>query len=59
MKNKKTHSVTDANGTTFILDDKTRMILTSMDKNGFIYNSKGERIGNIHGHEYIEGYNYE
>ena len=56
--NKNTTSFTDAEGTSYILDADTREIITTMDRNGFIYNSEGERTGNIHGHEYIEGYCY-
>lgn len=51
-------SFTDANGTKYILNAETRQIISTMDKNGFIYNSKGERTGNIHGNEYITHYYY-
>jgi hypothetical protein len=54
----KTKSFTDAEGTKYILNAETREIISSMDRNGFIYNSKGERTGNIHGHKFITHYQY-
>ncbi len=55
---KNTRSFTDANGTQFIIDLKTRKIISTMDKHGFIYNAKGIRTGNIHGHAYLDGCYY-
>ena len=53
-----TTQFTDANGTSFIVDKATRKIVTSMCRSGFIYDSKGERTGNIHGYTFAEGCYY-
>jgi len=43
----KNKSFTDQEGTAYIYDSKTRLIKTTMDKHGNIYDSKGKRIGHI------------
>ena len=55
----KERSLTDAEGNTYNFNEDTRIINYKVDRHGFIYNSKGERTGNVHGHEFIDGYNYE
>lgn len=60
-ENKKTikkHSFTDANGTQYILNAETREIISTMDRSGFIYDSTGKRVGNIHNRAFMEGFNY-
>jgi len=52
---KNTKTISDANGTKYIINSDTRKVITTMDKHGFIYNSEGTRTGNIHGKQYIEG----
>jgi|AntAceMinimDraft_16_1070373.scaffolds.fasta_scaffold402127_2 hypothetical protein len=42
-----TKSYTDANGTTYIIDKKTRKIQSSMCRSGFIYDAEGKRNGHI------------
>lgn len=43
----KNKSFTDHEGTAYIYDSKTRLIKTTMDKHGYIFDSKGKRIGHI------------
>lgn len=52
-------TITDANGTRITFDNKTRQIENTIDKHGFIYDSTGQRTGNVHGHAYIEGIYYD
>jgi len=44
---KKTISFSTANGRVYILDAKTREVLTSRDRYGNIYNAKGKKEGHI------------
>jgi hypothetical protein len=54
-----TKTLTDAEGNRTTYDIETNKIVKIIDKHGFIYNSKGLRVGSIHGEKYIEGYYYD
>lgn len=43
----KTESFATANGRVYIIDAKTKEVLTSRDRYGNIYNSKGKKEGHI------------
>lgn len=55
----KTRSITDANGNQYTINAKTREIISRRDKYGFIYDSQGNRVGNVHGHAHMDGFYYE
>lgn len=55
----KTRDITDADGNQYTINSETREIISRRDRHGFIYNSKNERVGNIFGYEFMDGYNYE
>lgn len=54
-----TRNITDAEGNCYNFDEVSRVINYRVDKHGFIYNSKNERTGNVHGHEFIDGFYYD
>jgi len=54
-----TRTITDAEGNQYTINSKTREIISKRDKHGFIYDSKGKRVGNVFGHHFIEGYHYD
>lgn len=57
-KEKNITSFSDADGNSFILDAATRNIMAVIDRHGFLTNSEGKRLFNVHGHKFIKGYNY-
>lgn len=59
MDNTTTHVITDSEGNRITYCTSTEEIISTIDRYGFIFNPKGERTGNVHGLEYIEGYHYD
>ncbi len=59
MNKTTTHTITDSEGNRITYCASSEKIISIIDRNGFIYNSKGERTGNVHGQEYIEGYHQD
>lgn len=52
-------SITDSDGTVFIINSETRAIISSRDKYGFMYDSQGKRVGNINENQhFLVGYDY-
>ena len=59
MTKTRTHTITDSEGNRITYCTFTNKIVSTVDRYGFIYDSNGERTGNVHGLEYIEGYQYD
>ena len=48
-------TISDHNGNTYIIDKKSRKVLSYRDKRGFIYTPKGELKGHIDDKEFVIG----
>lgn len=55
----KTRNITDAHGNQYTINSKTREIISRRDKHGFIYDSQGNRVGNVHGYTHLDGFFYD
>lgn len=56
---KDTKILTDAEGNRTTYDTSTNEIIKIVDKHGFIFDSKGVRVGHVEGIEYLEGAFYD